>query len=462
MSIDATTCRTCGAPVDTTRSMVRSGGREVTVWTCGAVSPYDGPSTPCPNRDERTTRDETTQPPEAEEPEAMSQTAEAAPLATVEEEKFPEVATLPAVKAKTTEALKKLGLALAVVEKLKGYAGLVITDPSDKKASADADEKRREVKRYRTAWINACKEGRADANAEADAWVKASKTLAEEFEKIEDHLEKEANRHDDWKAEQARLAEVARRERMASRSTEIATLGMQIADHIAPIETMDADEWAEHLAVLTEKARREREARDRAARLTESGDECSPEEAAELTEEQYAYRLQVAQQAQREREETARIKREDEARDAETRRRFDLLTNLGQPVTLEACAALLPEEFEEALGSARRRVADALALQQATTPEPVALVMAHAGPSFAIDPIALTSVDAAQATESQEIEDALAAPDERALVAAWARQALDAMPSTPVVTDADLLRTMRNTVEGVRSMLLDLEKATQA
>jgi hypothetical protein len=430
MSLPTTPCPTCGAPVDAARSMDRSGGRTITVWTCGATNPYDGPGRDCPNRDERTTRDETTQPPEAEEPEAMSHTTETAPLATVEEEKFPEVATLPAVKAKTTEALKKLGLALAVVEKLKSYAGLVITDPSDKKASTDADEKRREVKRYRTAWINACKEGRADANAEADAWVKASKTLAEEFEKIEDHLEKEAKRHDDWKAEQARLAEVARRERLATRSTEIAALGMQVADHIAPIEAKEADEWAEYLAVLTEKARREREARDRAARLTEIGDECSPEEAGELTEEQYTYRLQVAQQAQREREETARIKREDDARDAETRRRFDLLTNLGQPVTMERCASALPEEFEEALGAARRRVADALALQQAAAkvPEPV---VERPTPSFAIDPIAPAVVDAIQATESQEIEDALAAPTPSAQVVAWfagIRAAIEASP----------------------------------
>ena len=66
-----------------------------------------------------------------------------------------------------------------------------------------------------------------------------------------------------------------------------------------------------------------------------------------------------------------------------------------------------------------------------------------------------------QAEQEQETARLEALRPEREQIAAWARATLDAMRSTPNITDSNLLRTMRNTVEGIRTMLLDLEDVSK-
>jgi chromosome segregation ATPase len=62
----------------------------------------------------------------------------------------------------------------------------------------------------------------------------------------------------------------------------------------------------------------------------------------------------------------------------------------------------------------------------------------------------------AEADRIAEEERLAALRPEREKVAAWAHAALDAMPDIPEVTDAALLRTLRNTVEGIRHSLIEL------
>lgn len=130
---------------------------------------------------------------------------------TTTETTYPEVSTLPAIKPLADAALERLGLAVAVVERLKGYGKLVLADLTDKKAANDLDEKRKEVKRFRVAWENACKEGRSEANAIADAWVKAQNSLSADFKSTEAHLAKQVEAFEN---EQERLRKIAEEERL--------------------------------------------------------------------------------------------------------------------------------------------------------------------------------------------------------------------------------------------------------
>jgi hypothetical protein len=56
----------------------------------------------------------------------------------------------------------------------------------------------------------------------------------------------------------------------------------------------------------------------------------------------------------------------------------------------------------------------------------------------------------------QELSAPLTEVENREKVAAWAHAALDAMPELPEVTDAAILRQLRNTVEGIRQALVEL------
>lgn len=369
-------CR-CGAPVTYYRDFGRPcDERDVIRWKCGATSNYDAPGEPCPNRDERAARDETTQPPEAEDPEAMSQTTETEP--TQEVVVYPEVSTLPAIKPLADAALEKLGLAVKVVERLKGYRQLVLSDLTDKKAATDLDEKRKEVKRFRVAWTNACKEGRADARAIADAWVKAEKTLVEDFEQIEGHLEKQVEAHT---AELARLAKVAADALKAKIQARLdaMTAASIPADFVRASELSDED-WSDYLAKVIDAKAKLDAATVVADELTALGDECTPGEALQLDAEQIEHRLGVARKADHDRREAQRIKDEEAA--AETARveadrlkqveadrlarvrlergslRLREMSLLGAPADLDALADLSDEAYAVALETAKQEKAD--------------------------------------------------------------------------------------------------------
>lgn len=375
MTTKPNTCPDCGAPLKSSRVC---GWGTYEVYTCGRTFD-DGPGAPCGNRDQRTTRDETTQPPEAEEPEAMEfqidpteTPATEADEATTPAVAYPEVSTLPAIKPLADAALERLGLAVAVVEKLKGYKQLVLADLTDKKAANDLDEKRKEVKRFRVAWTNACKEGRAEANAIADAWVKAQKTLVEDFEQVEDHLERQVSAHASEVARIAREAEQARQAKIQARLDAMSAAGIPV-DLVRATELSD-EAWSEYLGkALDAKAKLDAAAKV-AEELTALGDECTAGEALQLTGEQIEHRLAVARKADHDRKEAERLKAEEEAAEAKRKaaeekasrerlergyrrgRELALLGSTGHEV--EPLADMTEEAFAVALETARQEKAD--------------------------------------------------------------------------------------------------------
>ena len=291
---------------------------------------------------------------------------------------YPEVSTLPAIKPLADKALEKLGLAVAVVEKLKGYRQLVLSDLTDKKAANDLDEKRKEVKRFRVAWTNACKEGRADARAIADAWVKAEKTLVEDFEQIEGHLEKQVEAHT---AELARLAKVAAdalKAKIQARLDAMTAAGIP-ADFVRATELSDED-WSDYLAKALDAKAKLDAATAIADELTSLGDECTPGEALQLDAEQAEHRLTVARKADHDRREAQRIKDEEAAAEAarvEAERvarveadrlarvrlergslRLREMSLLGAPADLDTLADLSDEAYAVALETARQEKVD--------------------------------------------------------------------------------------------------------
>lgn len=472
MTIKPNTCPHCGTPLKSSR--VCSWGT-LEVYTCGKIFD-DGPGAPCGNRDDRTTRDESTQPPEAEEPEAVQFQIELTE-ATVPAVVYPEVSTLPAIKPLADAALERLGLAVAVVEKLKGYGKLVLSDLTDKKAANDLDEKRKEVKRFRVAWTNACKEGRAEANAIADAWVKAQKTLVEDFEQVEDHLERQVSAHTSEVARIAREAEQARQAKIQGRLDAMSAAGIPV-DLVRATELSD-EAWDEYLGrALDAKAKLDAAAKV-AEELTAMGDECTAGEVLQLTDEQIEHRLGVARRDDFNRKETARIHREqDEAnwKRLETGAlRVRELALLGAPADLDTLADMTPEAYAVALEAATQDKADRekkvrddadelerLRKLAAPKVEPVAEVVHAPDPEILPEVAAPATQIPEPADESALVRGICSTYDhetEPQKIAAWARAVLDGMPSTPAITSASLADRMVATVDGVRESLLALERA---
>jgi hypothetical protein len=495
-------CPHCGAPVRHARDFGRLGDERWCIsWTCGASSNYDGPGDPCRNRDERTTRDETTQPPEAEEPEAVqfqidpTETPANDTEATAPAVVYPEVSTLPAIKPLADAALERLGLAVAVVEKLKGYKQLVLADLTDKKAANDLNEKRKEVKRFRVAWANACKEGRAEANAIADAWVKAQKTLVEDFEQVEDHLERQVEAHEREVARIAREAEQARQAKIQARLDAMSAAGIPV-DLVRAAELSD-EAWDEYLGKALEAKAKLDAATKVAEELTALGDECTAGEAQQLTDDQIEHRLAVARKADHDRKEAARLKEEeaeaerqriaDEEKASRERlergyrrgRELALLGSTGHEV--EPLADMTEEAFAVVLETARQektdrdsRIAEERRVQEEKDAELARLKKAEADRMEA-ERVALDAREAeAKANAAKAEADAKAAREEaareqeaarlealrpeREQVAAWARAFINAMPKFPAIADNALQGDMVDAAARAVAILGNLEQ----
>ena len=364
-----------------------------------------------------------------------------------------EIETLPAplTAAQVTER---------ELRRLETYKGAVLADPSDAKSARRLDEMRREVKGVRTTAARICKAEREEAVRIQREWVAVEKQIAERLEPVEDHLRDEAGRHDAWKAEEARKAEEDRREKIRIRVEDLVRLGAPLDMHA--VETYDDAAWLAYLDQAANKVAARREAEARAARLTETGDECSTEEAASLTDDQYAHRLTVAQQAQREREELARIQAEEKA-EAERKAKEEQARKDAEEAQRRADLERIAAE-QQAENERLRRELEALQ-QPKPKPEPddeSALVRGICSThDHEPEPAPVEVADdraAAQVALDRQLDRA--AEDKRKQrqeVATWAREVLNWMPSTPVVYDPDTLRRMRDTVSSIRNQLLDLE-----
>ncbi len=374
----------------------------------------------------------------------------AAELEGIEEAQVEEIAeTLPAplTSAEVTER---------ELRRLEAYRGEVLADVTDAKAAKALDTKRIEVKKTRTTAARICKSQREEAIRVQREWVAVERAVTERLEVVESHLEDEIARHDAWKTEQARKAEAERQARIRARVEQVVRLGAEI--EMDRVEGLTDEEWESYAANLEAIALRRREAEARAARLTEAGDECSPEEAGELTEDQYALRLQVAQQAKREREELARIQAEEKAererKDREEREQRER-EEAERVAAIEAENARLRAE-SEAQAAELRRLREEQEERQRQADEEARRVQEEADRKAREEREAAEAEVEAQIQRVRESRQAWTA-DDRAAVKAWARNALDTMPSTPAISDEPTLARMRHTVDAIRTALLDLE-----
>ena len=290
---------------------------------------------------------------------------------TTTETTYPEVSTLPAIKPLADAALERLGLAVAVVERLKGYGKLVLADLTDKKAANDLDEKRKEVKRFRVAWENACKEGRSEANAIADAWVKAQNSLSADFKSTEAHLAKQVEAFENEQERLRKIAEEERLEKIRLRVESVVSVGAPL--DMGLVNTLDDEAWGAYIEELQASAQILETATRQADELTALGDPATPAEVLQMEAHEIEHRLSVARKADHDRKEAARIQEEEEeaerqrvaAQEKAARVRLETgaqrmrdLAMLGSVVDLDAVADMTPDAFEVALATATQEKAD--------------------------------------------------------------------------------------------------------
>lgn len=206
--------------------------------------------------------------------------------------------------------------------------------------------------------------------------------------------------------------------------------------------------WAQHLQQIDALVERRALVADRKDQLEALGAQI-PENLGDLTEGEFSALLEEEIELQRDRERQAEealnqqeANRLAEEQARETRRRFDLLTALGQPVTLEACAALLPEEFEEALADAKRKKSEKDD-QDRKDREDLNRLRAQQ--------------KADQEAEEARKEEArhLALRPDRERILAWAKEC---MANAPDSSDPDLIETMHIAVLNLRSLARQMEQ----
>jgi hypothetical protein len=422
--------------------------------------------------------DEPTQPPESDEPEA----AEAVAI----------VETLPAVLTAAQVSEREL-------RRLETYRGELLADVTDGKAAKNLDAKRREVKSARTTAARICKEQREEAIKIQKGWIAIEKGIADRLAPVESHLEAEAARHDAWKAEQARIAEAARLDKIRQRVEQAVAAGIPLS--MADVETMDADAWDAHIAQATRSKAIRDQAEAIASELSALGDPCDIDEALALTIHQAEHRLAVARKADHDRREAERIKAEEEAEaqllaaeaeQAERERvaaeeraarerlerganRMRELALLGSSEELDILADMGDEAWSMALAVAtqdkadRDRIAAQERQAQAVKDAELARLQQEAADRERIAAEALEQAEReaqAAALEAARIEAArleaeriAAQRPEREKIAAWARATLDGIPAAPEIVDRDLLAMMSATATMIRDALQDIEDA---
>lgn len=221
--------------------------------------------------------------------------------------------------------------------------------------------------------------------------------------------------------------------------------------------------WCEHLLAVEKRLERERMIRDREESLKALG-AVVPMDLADWTQDQFdsalceavdAHKRKQEQEEQHRLAEEQRIadERTDEATRRENVRRFDLLSALGIIVSMEAVAALLPEEFDAALAEAKviKEEGDKKAKKDAA------------------DLAELRRKQAAQEEEADRASKALAAkeraeaiaPDREKLIR-WAKEVRASVESCPDLLDKEMKRMASTAVRHLFSALEDLGDAMDA
>lgn len=245
------------------------------------------------------------------------------------------------------------------IASLEQYKNLVLSDLTDKAAAKSIDEKRREVKRARCLAESICDAEREEAMRTNQRWLNLKGDIAKRLKAVEIHLDTQFELH---KNEMERLERVRQEAIRAARQKRLDGAKEAEADvTLEMVETMPDDEWSAMLdaAVIVRDARRRNKAISE--RLTELGDPCSIEEAAELTDDQAAYRIERATDDKRARDERARIEeeerkeneRKERERLEEVARRVRELADIGVFSTFDTVAAMTDAEYAGELQQAR-------------------------------------------------------------------------------------------------------------
>jgi hypothetical protein len=389
------------------------------------------------------------------EPEAPEETAttEAAPAAPAD--------TLPAVltKAEITEARLK---------EIEGWKNMVVADPLDKASAKLADERRLQAKKARTTATRICKDEREEAVKVQKWWVQMDKDVAGRIEPVEAHLQAIVDRYD-----AAVLA--VKKAKIQARLDALAGAGMP--PDLARATDLSDEAWDSWFAAESEATRKRNAAMSLSDELTTLGDFCTLEEALELSPEEGSKRLDDARAAKlakdeldRQTRETERIARERLERGALRVRDLGLV---GVEILHEEAADLSVEEFaarmEDAKEARRLEQEELAALRAQVKPAaivPFPTVVKVAGADGFACVTMLAPSDAAIPEPRRPVEGiaespaaaALVAPihqatqDERTVLKAWIVEARRALPDIPVIKDPRLLAALAQTTN-------DIEKA---
>lgn len=408
----------------------------------------------------------------------------------------PEVTTLPAIKPRAENALKRIGLAIATVTRLLSYKDLVLADLTDKKAAKEIDARRLEVKRARVAWERECEDCREESNAISKGWTTAQKVLADPFKEVEKHLAEQVEAHERELDRIAREAEQARQAKIQTRLDAMSAAGIPV-DLVRATEISD-EAWTEYLGKALEAKAKLDAATKVAEELTALGDECTAGEVLQLTDEQIEHRLGVARKADHDRKETARVKAEEEqaekdriaAEEKAARERLERGYRRGRELALlgstghevEPLADMTEEAFAVALETAKQekadrdaRIAEERRIQDEKDAE-LARLKKFEADRLEADRVALEAreaevkanadkaeADAKAAREEAEREQEAARLEalrpEREQIAAWARAFIDAMPKFPAITDNALQQTMIEAAAKAVAILGTIERA---
>lgn len=221
---------------------------------------------------------------------------------------------------------------------------------------------RKKLKGARTSIEKARKDAKAP-------FLELGRYIDSEAGKLEDMIRPEESRlqqdEDAYlgrKAEEKRKADQASAQRLEDRIKAATERGALVGDLDMKCAREGSDlAWEEHMRQIDALVDRRALVAERRDILEKAGAVVIPADLGDLDESAFDALLEQTIEDTKEREREALAAQEERereesrvAQERENRRRYDLLVALGQPVTIEAVSALLPEEFEEALGAAQR------------------------------------------------------------------------------------------------------------
>lgn len=245
------------------------------------------------------------------------------------------------------------------IASLEQYRNLVLSDLTDKAAAKDIDAKRREVKRVRCLAESICDAEREEAMRTNQKWLGFKSDISKRLKGIENHLDGQYELHE---KEIARLEQQRRDALLAARQKRLDDAKEACAEvTIEMIDLMPDEEWDAMITSARRERDRRRIAENISTTLTELGDECSIEEAIELTAAQAEYRIDRARKDKEARDAKAAADAEEKKENERLERvrlervamRVRELSELGIFETFEGVSKMTDEKYATELQKAR-------------------------------------------------------------------------------------------------------------